>query len=40
MKVNTPDRSLIQYPWGMHICDYQQKKKKKDTRPVLSRGMP
>ena len=33
----SPVRRLIQYPWGMHICDYQQKK---DTRPVLRRGMP
>ena len=24
VKVNSPERSLIQYPWGMHICDYQQ----------------
>ena len=36
-KVNLPDRSLIQYPWAMHIYDYQQKK---DTPLVLRRGMP
>ena len=37
IKVISPDRTLLQYPWGMHICDYQQKK---DTRQVLRRGMP
>ena len=37
INVNSPDRRLIKYPWGMHICYYQQKK---DTRPVLRRGMP
>ena len=26
IKVNSPHRSILQYPWGMHICDYQQKK--------------
>ena len=24
----TRSELLIQYPWGMHICDYQQKKKR------------
>ena len=23
INVNSPDRRLIQYPRGMHICDYQ-----------------
>ena len=40
IKANLPDRSLIQYPWDMHICNYQQKKIKCDTSPVLRRGMP
>ena len=40
IKVNSPDRSSLQYPWDMHICDYPQKKKKNDTSPVLRRGMP
>ena len=26
IKVILPDRRLLQYPWGMHICDYQQKR--------------
>ena len=37
IKVNSPDLSLLQYPWGMHICDYPQKKKN-DTSPVLRIG--
>ena len=37
IKLISPDRRLLPNPWGMHICDYQQKK---DTRPVLRRGMP
>ena len=37
IKVISPDRRFLQYPWGMHICDYQQKK---DSRPVLRCGMP
>ena len=34
----TRSELLIQYPWGMHICDYQQKKKR--YQPGLRRGMP
>ena len=26
IELMSPDRTLLQYPWGMHICDYQQKK--------------
>ena len=37
IKVISPERRLLEYPWSMHICDYQQKK---DTRSVLRRGMP
>ena len=33
LTVDSPDQSLIQYPRGMHICDYQQKE---DTRLVYS----
>ena len=39
-KVGFPDRSLIQYPRGMHICDYEEKDEKKEIRLVLRRGMP
>ena len=30
-KIKFPDRSLIQFPWGMHICDYDEEKKKKEN---------
>ena len=33
-------RENREYPWGMHICDNQQKKIKFGTSPVLRRGMP
>ena len=26
IEVMSPDRTLLQYPWGMHMCDDQQKK--------------
>ena len=38
-KIGVPDRSLIQYPWGMHICDYQQQQKI-DIVLVFRRVMP
>ena len=29
-KIEFPDRSLIQFPWGMHICYYDKEKKEKN----------
>ena len=30
-KIRIPDRSLIRYAWGMHICDYDEEKKGNST---------
>ena len=37
-KTGIPDRSLIQYPRGLHICDYEEEYYK-GIRLVLRRGM-
>ena len=39
-KIGFSDRTLIQYPRGMHICGYEEKEgKKKEIRLVLRPGM-
>ena len=35
-EIRFTDQSLVQYPWGMHICDYEEEKRKHKTRAWFS----
>ena len=37
-KIRFPDRSLSQYPWGMHICDIEEENARGIPRNYVSRN--